>query len=50
MKALTLLSVGTILFHPILQSVHSVKQIAKTVDRPKESTASGTPLGPIAWR
>jgi hypothetical protein len=25
----------------------SVKQVMKTVDRPKESTASGTPLGPI---
>ena len=24
----------------------SVKQVMKTLDRPKESTASGTPLGP----
>ena len=28
-------------------TVGSVKQVMKTVDRPKESTASGTPLGPI---
>jgi len=29
-----------------MKLIGSVKQVMKTLDRPKESTASGTPLGP----
>ena len=37
-------------FIPQASSWGSVKHVMKTVDRPKESTASGTPLGPMRKR